>query len=163
LAIKCLQLYYLMIMRNIQLALFSLFGSTLLSGICTGAPQSRRCTHISIYEHENYRGRTLAISLGSQCKDFRGPFRNAISSVQLNSKCVQLCRQENCGQCTEIRESFVDLVVINFNDQIRSIKQCNEFYLDYQIGPSDVQVGVTHWRAQGPIPVAPEVEPNESK
>ncbi|CAG7818455.1 unnamed protein product, partial [Allacma fusca] len=65
--------------------------------------------------------------------------------------------------CTEIRESFVDLVVINFNDQIRSIKQCNEFYLDYQIGPSDVQVGVTHWRAQGPIPVAPEVEPNESK
>ncbi|CAG7721455.1 unnamed protein product [Allacma fusca] len=113
-------------MGNIHLMLFFFFGSTLVFSICHGAPQTRQRTEVSIYEHQYYQGRALTISLGSRCKTFRGFFRNTISSAMLNSECVQLCRDDQCDECTEIRESSADLSEINFNDRVRSIKQCNE-------------------------------------
>ncbi|CAG7818458.1 unnamed protein product [Allacma fusca] len=125
-----------------QALLLFLIGSTSLSEICAGAPWVTQRTEISIFEHENYRGRALSISLGSQCLNFRDSFRNAISSVRLHSECVQLCRQDNCNQCTEIWESYSDLSDIYFNDQIRSIKECDESW-DYRIGPYQVSDSVT--------------------
>ncbi|CAG7826634.1 unnamed protein product [Allacma fusca] len=113
-------------MRDTQLGLVLLFGSLLLSNICNGAPGIRSGTEISIYEHENYRGITETITLGSRCKNFGGSFRNKISSVRLHSGCVQLCREEHCNQCTDIRESYAALSDFNLNDQIQSIMGCNE-------------------------------------
>ncbi|CAG7719587.1 unnamed protein product [Allacma fusca] len=113
-------------MSNIQLGLVLLIGSLLISNICHGPSGTRRGAEISIYEHENYRGITETITLGSRCKNFGGSFRNKISSVRLHSGCVQLCREEHCNQCTDIRESYAALSDFNLNDQIQSIMGCNE-------------------------------------
>ncbi|CAG7693563.1 unnamed protein product [Allacma fusca] len=118
-------------MSRSQIVFVFLFA-TLFTDVTNGAPRTRRSADVTIFAHENYRGRTLSYSLGRSCRNLLGSFRDEVTSVRVNSGCVQLCRFDNCMHCTDVRESYSDLADISLNDQIRSLRRCDDDPLDYQ-------------------------------
>ncbi|ODM88986.1 hypothetical protein Ocin01_17699 [Orchesella cincta] len=88
--------------------------------------------YVSLYEHENYRGKVHRQPVGKECSNVPRAFSNWASSIILHDRCVTLCEFRDCqGPCINVipnEKGKKKLSALGLNDKVSSVKACNQFF-----------------------------------